>query len=118
MKTVVHKAKGNYGVCGRFLRDWFLRTLCDDEVTCKVCAAGGMGPFKLNYKTMSVHNHDEEIIKNMRRTQNTDAQKPSETDKSKWDTILTDAIVLTDGSIQPYDRILKYLSDHYEIKRK
>jgi hypothetical protein len=42
-------------------------------------------------------------------------EKPEQSD---WDTVLTDAIVATDGCIKSYSKILKYLSDNYTITRK
>lgn len=33
-----------------------------------------------------------------------------------WDIVLTDAIESTEGSIKPYDKILKYLSKHHEVR--
>lgn len=118
----IHKSNGGWTVCNRFVKR-FKCTEEDSEVTCKVCLAGGMSKFRLNHKNMSAHNHDEEIMK---RYGNQDPQK-SDMDKlkdafqknakEKWDTILTDAIELTEGNIQPYDRILKYLSTHYKIEK-
>jgi len=37
--------------------------------------------------------------------------------KEVWDSVLTDAIVTTDGKIQPYDDIKNYLSERFQIKR-
>lgn len=39
-------------------------------------------------------------------------------EQSDWDTVLTDAIVETQGSIKPYSRMLKYLNDNYTITKK
>jgi hypothetical protein len=68
---------------------------------------------------MSAHNHDETLkgrFGNPIKIQDPQ-QSPQQSNRAKWDTILSDAIVLTEGSIVPYDRILKYLSDHYKIDK-
>lgn len=38
------------------------------------------------------------------------------TNKEVWDTVLTDAIVETDGRIQPYDKMLKFFYQKYHLK--
>jgi hypothetical protein len=48
-------------------------------------------------------------------THKSEIEKPDESD---WDTVLTDAIVETQGSIKPYSRMLKYLNDNYTITKK
>lgn len=117
--AAVHRSMGNWSLCGRFTKR-FPCTEDDSLVTCKVCIAGGMSQFKLNYKNMSAHNHDDETIKNAKRPtgdMNNLQDVFAENNRKKWDTILTDAIELTEGQIQPYDRILKYLSTHYNINK-
>jgi len=69
---------------------------------------------------MSAHNHDEETIKKAKIEKGTTMllqEAFADNNKKKWDTTLTDAIELTEGSIKPYDRILKYLSTHYKIEK-
>jgi len=39
----------------------------------------------------------------------------TEDNKSNWDTALTDAIEHNDGKIQPYSKILEFLSERYEL---
>jgi hypothetical protein len=116
----IHKATGPWTVCNRFSKRFFT-TDNDAEVTCKVCLAGGMSKFRLNYKTMSAHNHDEETMKRNKPEPGVTEQLQNafkNNNREKWDSILTDAIELTEGSIQPYDRILKYLSTHYKIEKQ
>lgn len=40
------------------------------------------------------------------------------TDKDVWDKVLTDAICENDGSVQPYDKMLAFLSARYELRVK
>jgi hypothetical protein len=45
-------------------------------------------------------------------------QEESQEDHREWDTALTDAIVETDGKIQPYFKILSFLSEKYRLIRR
>jgi hypothetical protein len=45
-------------------------------------------------------------------------EEESQEDHREWDTALTDAIVETDGKIQPYFKILSFLSEKYRLTRK
>jgi hypothetical protein len=76
------------------------------------------GPASQNYP-FDEHNKDGLI--GMKRAYSdvlTSIKSESLIEQSDWDTVLTDAIEETQGSIKPYSRILKYLSDKYTITRK
>jgi hypothetical protein len=45
-------------------------------------------------------------------------EEETQEDHREWDTALTDAIVETDGKIQPYFKILSFLSEKYRLIRR